>query len=44
MDGVPAMYMIRINGHLGAMLPAAFPQMVPRQHGAQPPGARPSIP
>jgi hypothetical protein len=28
MDGVPAMYMIRINVHLGAMLLSAFPQMV----------------
>jgi hypothetical protein len=28
MDGVPAMYMIRTNVHLGAMLLSAFPQMV----------------
>ena len=30
--------------HLSSMLLSAFPQTVPRQHGAQPPKARPSIP
>jgi hypothetical protein len=34
MDPAPALYMIRINGHLGATLLSAFPAMVPRQHGA----------
>ena len=34
-DGLmdPALYAIRINGHLGAMLLAAFPAMVPEQQG-----------
>jgi hypothetical protein len=34
MDPEPALYTIRINGHLGAMLLSAFPAMVPRRHGA----------
>jgi hypothetical protein len=29
----PALYAIRINGHLGAMLLSAFPAMVPEQQG-----------
>ena len=28
------LYMIRINGHLGATVLSAFPAMVPRRHGA----------
>jgi hypothetical protein len=34
MDPAPVLYMIRINGHLGAMMLSAFPEMVPHQHGA----------
>ena len=34
MDPAPALYMIRINGHLGATLLSAFPAMAPDQHGA----------
>ena len=34
MDPAPALYTIRINGHLGAMLLSAFPAMTPHQHGA----------
>ena len=34
MDPAPALYMIRINGHLGATVLSAFPAMAPRQHGA----------
>jgi hypothetical protein len=34
MDPVPALYMIRINGHLGATVLSAFPAMAPRRHGA----------
>ena len=34
MDPAPALYTIRINGHLGAMLLSAFPAMAPHQHGA----------
>jgi hypothetical protein len=34
MDLAPALYMIRINGHLGATVLSAFPAMVPQQHGA----------
>ncbi len=30
----PALYTIRINGHLGATMLSAFPAMVPRRHGA----------
>jgi hypothetical protein len=33
MDPAPALYMIRINGHLGAMMLSAFPAMAPHQHG-----------
>jgi hypothetical protein len=29
----PALYAIRINGHLGAMLLSAFPAMMPEQQG-----------
>ena len=35
MDPVPALYTIRINGHLGATVLSAFPALVPRRHGAQ---------
>ena len=34
MDPAPALYTIRIRGHLGATLLSAFPAMAPRQHGA----------
>jgi hypothetical protein len=34
MDPAPALYTIRINGHLGATLLSAFPAMAPRRHGA----------
>jgi len=34
MDLGPALYMIRINGHLGATVLSAFPAMAPRHHGA----------
>ena len=34
MDPVPAMYVIRINGHLGATVLSAFPGLIPRRHGA----------
>jgi hypothetical protein len=34
MDPAPALYTIRINGHLGAMVLSAFPAMAPWQHGA----------
>jgi hypothetical protein len=34
MDPVPALYMIRINGHLGATVLSAFPAMAPHHHGA----------
>lgn len=34
MDPAPALYLIRINGHLGALVLSAFPAMAPRQHGA----------
>jgi hypothetical protein len=34
MDPAPALYMIRINGHLGATMLSAFPAMAPQQHGA----------
>jgi hypothetical protein len=33
MDPAPALYMIRINGHLGATVLSAFPALAPRQHG-----------
>ena len=35
MDPVPALYMIRINGHLGATVLSAFPDLAPDHHGAQ---------
>jgi hypothetical protein len=34
MDPAPAPYMIRINGHLGATMLSAFPELAPRHHGA----------
>jgi hypothetical protein len=34
MDWAPALYMIRVDGHLGAMALSAFPGMTPRQKGA----------
>ncbi len=34
MDPAPVLYMIRINGHLGAMVLSAFPAMAPQQQGA----------
>jgi hypothetical protein len=34
MDPVPARYMIRINGHLGATMLSAFPALAPRHHDA----------
>ena len=34
MDSVPALYTIRIRGHLGATLLSAFPALASRQHGA----------
>ncbi len=33
MDPAPALYMIRINGHLGATVLSAFPAMAPHHHG-----------
>jgi hypothetical protein len=35
MDPASARYMIRINGHLGAMLLSAFPAMTWRQQGPE---------
>jgi hypothetical protein len=35
MDPPPALYTIRINGHLGAMMLSAFPAMAPQRHGAE---------
>jgi hypothetical protein len=35
MDPAPALYMIRINGHLGATVLSAFPAMAPRLQGAE---------
>ena len=35
MDPAPALYTIRINGHLGATVLSAFPAMAPQRHGAQ---------
>jgi hypothetical protein len=35
MDAAPAMYQIRINGHLGATLLSAFPTMMSRREEAQ---------
>ena len=34
MDLAPALYTIRINGHLGATVLSAFPAMAPHHHGA----------
>jgi hypothetical protein len=34
MDSAPALYLIRINGHLGATLLTAFPAMAAQRHGA----------
>jgi hypothetical protein len=34
MDPAPALYMLRIKGHLGATVLSAFPAMTPRRHGA----------
>ena len=34
MDPAPASYLIRINGHLGATMLAAFPALAPQHHGA----------
>jgi hypothetical protein len=34
MDPVPARYVIRINGHLGATVLSAFPALAARWHGA----------
>ncbi len=33
MDLATALYMIRINGHLGATVLSAFPALAPQQHG-----------
>jgi hypothetical protein len=35
MDPAPALYAIRINGHLGAMMLSAFPAMASRWKGAE---------
>ena len=35
MDPAPALYVIRINGHLGATLLSAFPAMASRLQGAE---------
>ena len=35
MDPTPALYAIRINGHLGATVLSAFPAMVSRRQGAE---------
>jgi hypothetical protein len=34
MDPAPALYVIRINGHLGATVLSAFPALAPQRHGA----------
>ena len=34
MDWAPALYSIRVDGHLGAMMLCAFPAMTPRPKGA----------
>ena len=34
MDPAPALYAIRIHGHLGATVLSAFPALVPHWHGA----------
>jgi hypothetical protein len=33
MDPAPAPYLIRIDGHLGATVLSAFPELAPRHHG-----------
>jgi hypothetical protein len=33
MDWAPALYLIRVDGHLGAMALSAFPGMTPQQKG-----------
>ena len=33
MDQAAALYMIRVNGHLGATVLSAFPALTSRQHG-----------
>jgi len=35
MDAAPALYTIRINGHLGATMLSAFPAMASQLHGAE---------
>ncbi len=35
MDPAPALYTIRINGHLGATMLSAFPAMKPKLRGAE---------
>ena len=35
MDQAPALYMIRISGHLGATVLSAFPALAWQHHGAQ---------
>jgi hypothetical protein len=35
MDTAPALYTIRLSGHLGATMLSAFPAMTPRRHGAE---------
>jgi hypothetical protein len=35
MDAGPALYTIRISGHLGATMLSAFPAMTPRRQGAE---------
>ena len=34
MDPAPALYTIRIHGHLGATVLSAFPALVPQHRGA----------
>ena len=34
MNPAPALYMIRLNGHLGATVLSAFPALAPQHHGA----------
>jgi hypothetical protein len=35
MDPAPALYTIRISGHLGATMLSAFPEMTSRRQGAE---------
>jgi hypothetical protein len=35
MDSAPALYTIRINGHLGDIMMSAFPALVPQWYGAE---------